>query len=521
MLFLIHFYPPRPPQPARIAKEYPLRCRIFLNMEMPRQPIIEELACPPSPLHALYSLDWQHGGFLLESAQTDGRLGRWSFLGANPFLLVTGKGGRVTIKQNMTISESVESPFALIKRLLADFALFRHSNSPPFIGGAVGYFGYDLCQRLERLPSMALDDLAMNDCSLGLYDVIIAIDHLTKRAFISSCGWPEMDEPARLIRAQQRLEETKARLETSIHSSIPSNDESALFGGGIRLQSPPPQSPICNFTHRDYLRAVEKAKAYIAAGDIYQVNLSQRFSYPFTASPGDLYQRLRQVNPAPFAGLLLNDDSALVSASPERFLQVRGDWVETRPIKGTRPRGITPQDDERLAVELLTSEKDRAENVMIVDLERNDLGKVCEYGTVRTTELWALEKYPTVFHLVSTVEGRLRQGKHAVDCLRACFPGGSITGAPKVRAMEIIEELEPTKRGPYTGALGYLCFSGEMDMNIIIRTFAIKDGMAHYQVGGGIVADSDPEAEYQETLDKGKALQWAILKESIKDEGQP
>ena len=259
---------------------------------------------------------------------------------------------------------------------------------------------------------------------------------------------------------------------------------------------------------------MRRAKEYIAAGDIYQVNLSQRLSAPFTADPFALYQRLAHENPAPFAAYFHTPDAAIVSCSPERFLQVRGREVETRPIKGTRPRGATPEEDARLAAELLASEKDRAENVMIVDLERNDLGRACEFGSVHVPELFAVEQYATVFHLVSTVRGRLRPEVTALDCLRASFPGGSITGAPKVRSMEIIEELEPTRRGVYTGAIGYLCFSGDMDTNIVIRTVVVKDGTAHFQVGGGIVADSDPEAEYQETMDKGVALARALAAEA-------
>ncbi len=252
------------------------------------------------------------------------------------------------------------------------------------------------------------------------------------------------------------------------------------------------------------------AREYICAGDIFQVNLSQRFEVGLNISPYKLYQRLRRINPAPFACYLNFKDINIVSASPERFLRVRSDWVETRPIKGTRPRGKTEAEDKTLAQELLSSVKDRAENVMIVDLERNDIGRVCRYATVRVTELAILEKFPTVFHLTSTVVGRLRPDKGRVDLLKAAFPGGSITGAPKVRAMEIIDELEPTRRSVYTGSIGYLSFAGDMDLNIVIRTILVKGGKAYFQVGGGIVYDSEPEAEYQETLDKGKALIQAL-----------
>ena len=265
-----------------------------------------------------------------------------------------------------------------------------------------------------------------------------------------------------------------------------------------------------NFTHERYLEAVQKARDYIIAGDIFQVNISQRFEADMPLPPYELYRRLRKINPAPFASYLNFDGVTLVSASPERFLRLSGDRVETRPIKGTRPRGKDPARDEALAQELVNSFKDKAEHVMIVDLERNDIGRVCRFGTVRVSELMALEKYATVFHLTSTVEGRLRPGKNAVDLLKATFPGGSISGAPKVRSIEIIDELEPTRRSVYTGSIGYLSFDGGLDLNIVIRTILVKDGKAYFQVGGAVVYDSDPEAEYVETLDKARALIQAL-----------
>ncbi len=265
-----------------------------------------------------------------------------------------------------------------------------------------------------------------------------------------------------------------------------------------------------NFTHQGYLRAVEAVREYIASGDIFQVNLSQRFEGDLPLPPYEIYQHLRNINPAPFAAYLDFDEVIVLSASPERFLKVEGDRVETRPMKGTRPRGSSVAEDEALARELQSSTKDKAENVMIVDLERNDLGRVCRFGTVKVRELWTLEKYATVFQLTSCVEGRLSHDKNRIDLLKACFPGGSITGAPKVRAMEIIDELEPTRRGIYTGSIGYLSFNGAMDLNIAIRTILVKNGKVYFQVGGGIIYDSEPEAEYRETLDKAKALFQAL-----------
>jgi len=265
-----------------------------------------------------------------------------------------------------------------------------------------------------------------------------------------------------------------------------------------------------NFTHDEYIKAIESAIEYIANGDIFQVNLSQRFESKLTVDPYALYLRLRGISPSPFACYLNFGEVTVAGASPERFLYLDGDTVETRPMKGTRPRGRSQVEDELLSDELLNSEKDRAENIMIVDLERNDLGRVCEYGSVKVKDLCTLEKYATVFQLTSTVTGRLRYGKGSVDLLKAAFPGGSVTGAPKVRAMEIIDELEPTRRGIYTGSVGYLGFDGCIDLNIVIRTFVIQDSKVYFQVGGGIVSDSDPREEYQETLDKARALVSAL-----------
>jgi len=364
----------------------------------------------------------------------------------------------------------------------------------------VGYFSYDLCHFIERLPATAVDDLNLPECYLAFYDTIVAFDHLEKKTYLVSTGFPELRETKRKRRAEERLKEVKSWMLNK--PSIAGELCSVSTEEGMVLKS--------NFSHEEYLRAVENVREYIRAGDIFQVNLSQRFEADLSIPPYELYQRLRKINPAPFASYLDFDGVSVVGASPERFLKVQGDWVETRPIKGTRPRGKSAAEDRALADELLASIKDRAENVMIVDLERNDLGRVCRYGTVRVTELAILETYPTVFHLTSTVKGRLCEDKDRIDLLKATFPGGSITGAPKVRAMEIIDELESTRRSVYTGSIGYLSFSGEMDLNIVIRTFLVKGGRAYFQVGGGIIYDSEPEAEYVETLDKAKALIQAL-----------
>ena len=376
------------------------------------------------------------------------------------------------------------------------------SSPIPFCGGAVGYLSYDLCHFIEHLPSSAIDDLKLPESYFAFYDTILAFDNLDGKTYIVSTGFPELSETQRQVRARARLEQIKKRLSSPTTCAPDIDPTSIKEKAKAVLKS--------NFTRDGYIEAVDKVREYIAAGDVFQVNISQRFVTDLTVPPFELYRRLRQVNPAPFGSYLNFDAVTIVSASPERFLRVDGDYVETRPIKGTRPRGKNSIDDAALAEELIHSSKDRAENVMIVDLERNDLGRVCQYGTVKVTELAMLESFPTVFHLTSTIVGKLQPGKTRFDLLKATFPGGSITGAPKVRAMEIIDELEPTRRSVYTGAIGYLGFNDSIDLNIVIRTFLIKNGKAYFQVGGGIIYDSDPEAEYQETMDKAKALIEAL-----------
>ncbi len=425
-------------------------------------------------------------------------------MGSDPFLVLSSRGEEITISRSDGSREKLRgNPFDTVDDLLKRYSLDTPENSIPFVGGAVGYFSYDLCHFIERLPKTAVDDLQLPECYLAFYDSVVAFNHLTGQTYLVATGFPELEEAKRRRRAEEKLEEMKDRLLNKPQlDSIEELLTPATTPADIVLKS--------NFTREEYLKVLETTIEYIRAGDIFQANISQRFEADLPVSPYELYQQLRRINPAPFANYFNFDEVTVVGASPERFLKVSGDWVQTRPIKGTRPRGKTPAEDEALAQELLASEKDRAENIMIVDLERNDLGRICRYGTVKVTEMAILETYPTVFHLTSTVEGRLRPGKNRVDLLKATFPGGSITGAPKVRAMEIIDELEPTRRSVYTGSLGYLSFTEEMDIDIVIRTMIIKDGRAYFQVGGGIVYDSEPEAEYEETLDKARALIQAL-----------
>jgi para-aminobenzoate synthetase component 1 len=370
---------------------------------------------------------------------------------------------------------------------------------PPFQGGVAGYLGYEFGRRLERLPAPRADDLGLPDAWLGAYEWVIAWDHAAERAWVVVQGG-RRGSGAAGPSAEERVRDIVRRLS----GSGPARAAAAI----------PPASPPqfrSGFTREEYLEAVERVRQFILAGDIFQANLSQRFEVPWTGDPFEFYRRLAAANPAPFAAYFKADGFAVASASPERFLMVDTDGqVETRPIKGTRPRGATPEEDQRLAAELLASEKDRAENVMIVDLLRNDLSKVCRPGSVQVPALCALEGHPTVHHLESIVTGRLEEGRTAADLLRAAFPGGSITGVPKVRAMEILTKLEPVARGVYCGAIGWLSVTGAMDTSIAIRTVTLKDGRAYFHAGGGIVADSVPALEFQETLDKAAGIRHAF-----------
>lgn len=463
-------------------------------------PQVRQLPEPVAPHAVAPAFAHLPGLALLESSQ-QGALGRYSYLTAEPFLRMESTGDRISLEWFQQPHRSTVrrgQPFAVLRDLLAEHALSPAPHGPPFQGGAVGAFAYDLGRQLEELPSYARRDVDTPELSLGFYDWVLAHDHHTDTSWLVTTGLPERTESSALAR--------QAEIMGLLAAWQSRNGDGESDAAGFRLTAP----LASNLTREQYLAMVQRAQEYIAAGDIYQVNLSQRFAAPWQGSPWTLYQRLRHESPVPFGAFLDIGERWVVSASPERFLHVRQGVVETRPIKGTRPRGRTNAEDEKLAHELHTSEKDRAENLMIVDLLRNDLGKVCRFGSIRVPELWQVEGYSNVWQLVSAVKGELGPEADAVSALEAAFPGGSVTGCPKIRAMEIIEELEPVRRGIYCGAIGYLGFNGVMDTSIVIRTIVLARDRLYLQVGGAVVADSVPQAEYEETLVKAQAARRVL-----------
>ena len=424
----------------------------------------------------------------LDSSLAGPRLGRYSYLTADPFLVLRSKGRHVQIESRGEIQRLESDPFDVLRDLLKGYSQARVQGLPPFQGGAVGYLAYELAHHLETLPRSADDDLGLPEMNIAFYDWVIARDGATGSTWAIATGLPEGTDGE----AQERLRWIERRL----------NQEPAPPRPVV--PTPPAGVMRSNFSRSEYVRAVGVVKDYIVEGDIYQANISQRFETPIRGEPWELYLRLRRDSAAPFSAYIGFPEVTVLSASPEEFLRLENGAVITRPMKGTRPRGPTPDEDRRIAAELLASEKDRAENIMIVDLMRSDLGKVCRPGSIGVPEIFTIEEYPTVFQMVSTVSGELRPDVDAVDLLRACYPGGSVTGAPKIRAMEIIDELEPTQRSVYCGAIGYMGFDDTMLMSIPIRIILVVDGTAYVQVGGGIVADSEPDAEYEETMHKAR-----------------
>ncbi len=482
----------------------------------PFVPVIEELVPAPDPVHCCERLAGLPYRIFLDSAARGTRVGRYSFLTADPVAVVRSKGSQTECGSRVVSENALDA----LRTLLAPYAADPVPGLPPFQGGAAGYLAYDWGRQLERLPAPRHDDLGVPDLVLGVYDWVLAWDHEASRAWLISTGLFETSLSARGRRAGDRAAAVLERLKSAggvAPASVFVPGPTDRRGADAPVKAPtypvseewadPRLGLRSSFTHAAYLDAVAKVREYIFAGDIFQANLSQRFDAPLAEPPWSLYCRLRTRNAAPFAAYLDFPEAVVLSASPERFLRLDiGGHVETRPIKGTRPRGVGPEHDAALGLALTASAKDRAENLMIVDLLRNDLSRVCAPGTVHVPELFALEHYATVHHLVSTVVGVLAPGEDALSLLRAAFPGGSITGAPKVRAMEIIAELEPPERGIYCGAIGYVSLNGTLDCSIAIRTAVAHAGRVYFSAGGGIVADSDPEQEYRETLDKARGM---------------
>ena len=414
---------------------------------------------------------------------------RYDIIAAEPYVRLVTRGALTEVHADGT-ELSRADPFELLRQHVAMDA--GCASELPFSGGAIGYFGYDLTRRIERLPARARDAERIPDMAIGIYDWAVVVDHSERRAWLAGQGRdPDTD--------------LKWNALVRLFSDTPPERRRAPF----RVTSP----VTSNLTPQHYGRAFDRVLDYISAGDCYQVNLAQRFSAEANGDPWLAYQRLRLINPAPYSAFLSTPYAQILSASPERFLRVDNRQVETKPIKGTRPRAGHPRLDAELIAELVASEKDRAENLMIVDLLRNDLSKNCELGSVKVPKLFEVESFATVHHLVSTVTGKLAPGRDAINLLRGAFPGGSITGAPKVRAMQIIEEIEPHRRGVYCGAIGYVGYDGNMDTNIAIRTLVHSHGTVRFWAGGGIVADSKRDAEYQETFDKAAAL-LSLLQQS-------
>ncbi len=467
----------------------------------PQPPLVAELLPVPDCVQTFMNLSQLPHCLFLDSATRHDELGRFSFIMADPY-------------DFLTVPADGSDGLARVAEKLAGPVARRIPELPPFQGGVAGLFGYELNHSLEDIPRPSLNEFQVPAIAVGLFDAVVAFDHHQNRAWVISQGMPETDTMARQRRAQRRLEQFCAY---AIHGCPGAAAATADQLPPLRSCELGPQFHVAadplltsNFSEADYLESVQRAIEYIYAGDIFQVNLAQRLLYPAHTDSRSLYLRLRERNPAPFAGYFDIGDYQIVSASPERFLALRDGWIETRPIKGTRQRVLSPEANLFSGDELVASEKDRAENVMIVDLLRNDLSRVCDADSVEVTQLCALEDYQFVQHLVSTVRGRLADDKSAVDLIRATFPGGSITGAPKIRAMQIISELEPNARGAYCGSLGYLGFDGAIDLSILIRTVTAGRGWWQIPVGGGIVAQSVPQREYEETWHKARGMLHAL-----------
>ncbi len=465
-----------------------------------------------TPVSAFLKLGAPRRAFLLESAEQGQHLGRYSFLGVGARALVTYADGRLTVQENGDRLEVEHAdPFAAAAELIRSYrppAGGPGGGLPPLAGGLVGYFGYDLVRRLEHLPDAPPDDLGLPEMAFLLADTVLVFDHLKHTITVVANAFVEgRDVDGPYERAVARIAAVREKLRTPLPASAYGVAEAdAAEPAGVH----PGRTVSSSMTRARFEDGVGRIRDYIYAGDAFQVVLSQRFSTPVDVSPFAVYRGLRAVNPSPYMYYIAFDDFALCGSSPEPLVTVQGDHVETRPIAGTRRRGADAAEDRRLIAELRADEKERAEHVMLVDLGRNDLGRVCRPGTIVVDELMEMELYSHVIHMVSSVSGRLAPGATPTDALKAAFPAGTVSGAPKVRAMQIVDELETVRRGPYAGAIGYLSYSGDLDTCICIRTVIVKDGVAYLQAGAGIVADSDPATEFEETQSKAAALLRAV-----------
>jgi para-aminobenzoate synthetase component 1 len=472
-------------------------------------PAVEELKI--EPWHAFEALSYCPYRLFLDSALVHHQLGRYSFVTADPFGVLLCNGQMVWWESEVTAAPVVQgNALATLAGILREYRADNVANLPPFQGGAAGLFGYGLCHQLEELPHPSVQQLLTPDVAVGFYDWVYAFDHVAEQGWLISTGFPEQTPARKAQRALQRVQEIKELLQAQPTRRADRSRQTCCGDLRVRTVWHPLKllsELYSNFDRDSLLAAVQRVVEYIHAGDCFQVNLAQQLLYPQRELAVSIYAKLRARNAATFGGYFDLGDAVVASASPERFLRVSADGeIETRPIKGTRPRGAQPLEDQANKKQLLQSNKDRAENVMIVDLLRNDLGRVAAYGSVRVARLCEVESYETVHHLVSVVTGKLAEGQGCVDLLRVAFPGGSVTGAPKIRAMQIITELERLARGAYCGSLGYLGFNGAMDSNILIRTFTVSQGCVVFGAGGGIVADSDPKSEYEETLHKAAGM---------------
>jgi anthranilate synthase component 1 len=482
-------------------------CRMAQGAD--RVPVYRRLVCDTlTPVSAFHKIDRGACACLFESVIGGEKVGRYSFLTAEPFLQFTAHGRRVTVTSAAGVEEfDSPDPLAELERRVAAVRAASLPDLPPFVSGAIGYAGYDTVRYVERLPNAPPDDRGLPDLAFAFYDRMVVFDNVNKTMVVVALAQPIADGAGR--GAPRAAYDQACRQVDQLVEQLDST-ESELRSADIYTGGDPTLAYESNFDQAQFEAAVERCLEYIRAGDIFQVVLSQRLAASIQVPPFEIYRTLRVVNPSPFMFYLRTPQVTLVGSSPEIMVRVVNGKVTVRPLAGTRRRGATEDDDRRLAEELLADPKERAEHIMLVDLGRNDVGRVARYRSVEVSDVMTIERYSHVMHITSNVTGQLAEGKNAFDALRACLPAGTVSGAPKVRAMEIIDELEPHRRGPYAGAVGYIDFSGNMDTCIALRTIVVQDRTAYIQAGAGIVADSIPANEYQETLNKARGLLKAI-----------